>query len=306
MDFISRDGRTNEDFFASASVEDLVACLDKSFNPNSRNASGVTPLHWAAAESDNAEMLDILLMVGANLHARDMTDRTPLHWAAAFSKNPQVISVLIDACADSNARDTKGVAPLHLAVSRNGNPAIVAELVRKGADPNACDNDKWTPLHWAAAFGEGRTRDLMDKMVAVVRGKAAVRYSRSKPDSEPSTNAHTFKILLEADSNPHAQNREGYQALHLAAAGNTAVAVTTLLLEYGAEPNETTPTAQTPLSLALAFEGGDNSEVIEALLSADANLREPESVVDALKDRVKRDAIRADKSVEYIVRKYTK
>ena len=93
-------------------------------------------------------MVSILLKAGAEVDAKyDMDGVTPLHYAAANNANPEVISILLKAGADINAKSYKhGASPLHFAASNNKNPEVIASLLNEGAGPNLRDSDGKTAL----------------------------------------------------------------------------------------------------------------------------------------------------------------
>ena len=66
-----------------------------------RDNMGLTPLHWAAQQGDDASMT-ILLKFGANPNAVDRNGLTALHWAASGG-NRRCISQLLEAGADIRA-----------------------------------------------------------------------------------------------------------------------------------------------------------------------------------------------------------
>jgi ankyrin repeat protein len=57
--------------------------------------TGVTPLHLAARENNNPEILQSLLRHGASVEAVYGFGITSLHEAAIWSKNPKIIETLL-------------------------------------------------------------------------------------------------------------------------------------------------------------------------------------------------------------------
>lgn len=104
--------------------------------------AGDTALHWAAA-AYNAEIIDFLLGMGADIRARNRRGGEPLHDAARGDPdgagwNPaaqvRTIQALVAAGADPNAADAGGATPLHKAVRSRCADAVDA-LIAVGADP---------------------------------------------------------------------------------------------------------------------------------------------------------------------------
>lgn len=119
---------------------------------------GATPLHFAALEN-HREVVDLLLIQGANLNARDDEfHMTPIGWAnerghtemvdylysrdsevnlnraAAYGLTGRVRELLSKDSAQINAMDHYGT-PIHEA-SLWGRPQIVTLLLEHGAEPN--------------------------------------------------------------------------------------------------------------------------------------------------------------------------
>ena len=97
-------------FFRNATVDDVVRCLDTE-DPNARNQSGRTPMHYAAQGALPALVLT-LAEAGAGLNAPDGKGGwTPLHLAAWFGTKPSVVAALLAVGADPAARDNTGKTP---------------------------------------------------------------------------------------------------------------------------------------------------------------------------------------------------
>ena len=288
MAFTMSDGRKNGEFFASATVNEVVACLVSGANPNARNRDGVASLHWAAAKSGHLDVIEALLAAGADLHARDNDGWTPLLWASSFGKNRHVVELLLDAGSALDARAKDGKTPLHLAARNNGSPCIVEALLGRGADPTVRDNDGWTPLHWAATFGA----DLW--AIATLLAPIETSYENDTSQVERplsmdgrTPNAQAIELLSNATPEPSAWTTDGYHSLHLSAGHNNDSEVMKTLLRRYASPNVSSHEGTTPLLHAL--EEDTNSAVIEVLLEAGADHDTPSSLVEAMKNRLLRD-----------------
>ncbi|WP_419164087.1 ankyrin repeat domain-containing protein [Candidatus Palauibacter sp.] len=184
------EGWTTEEFWEAVDPTTVRECVSYGYSVDDRSPlRNATPLHWAAAFSDNPEVISVLIEAGASLEASSHDVRTPLHFAARSNGNPEVLRTLLQYGADVYAKNPRGRTPLHLAALYNDNPAIVAELVRvthvnvrtragetplhdatrkrgfpsigdpnpavvavllrNGADLSAADNDGATPERWA-------------------------------------------------------------------------------------------------------------------------------------------------------------
>ena len=136
-----------KEYFQTATVENMTACLDAGADLEAREVDGVTPLHWAAMFNANPAVLKALLAAGADPMTRDEDGFTPLHLAARDNENPAVIAALVDSGADLKVRTGYGFTPLHLTTSL----AVITALLDAGADPMARNAAGETP--WDLAKG---------------------------------------------------------------------------------------------------------------------------------------------------------
>ncbi len=143
------EGWNTGEFFESALLEEVAACLEAGAEVNAWN--GTTPLHNAALLSSNPAIITALADAGANLEARSENGWTPLHLAVIFNPNPNITTALLDAGPNLEARDEHGRTPLYAAAiaNVNPNPAIITALLDAGADATARNNAGKTPWDYA-------------------------------------------------------------------------------------------------------------------------------------------------------------
>ena len=126
--------------------------LDRGANPRTAGHDGMEPLHWAVG---SPAMVRLLLDRGARAGAPDIRGETPLHYAAAGG-DPETVKLLLERGVSVNARSTgflgMRVTPLHEAASC-GDAAMVRLLLSNGALPNAADRRGETPLQYALQRG---------------------------------------------------------------------------------------------------------------------------------------------------------
>ena len=143
------DGWTTEEFWRGVDPATVRACISHGYSVNDRSpVKRATPLHWAAAASDDPEVVSVLVEAGASLEAVSHNRRTPLHFAARSNPNLGVLRALLRYEPDVYARNRFGRTPLHLAALWNDNPDVVEELARV-TDVNVRSTVGETPLHSA-------------------------------------------------------------------------------------------------------------------------------------------------------------
>jgi len=104
---------------------------------------------WQAALDDNLNRVRTLLDKGGDPDARDGSGYTALHYASR-SGYEAVCQFLLEQGADVNAQTRSGkVSSLHRA-AYSGHTAVVRLLIKYGADLRLLDSDGQTPLHKAA------------------------------------------------------------------------------------------------------------------------------------------------------------
>ena len=92
---------------------------------------GMTGLHLAWAQGD-LKGAQVFLENGADVEAKDNVERTPLHFAAANGRNIDLIVELISKGATVDAQSLGGDTPLMKAIMFDNVDAVVA-LLEKGA-----------------------------------------------------------------------------------------------------------------------------------------------------------------------------
>jgi ankyrin repeat protein len=93
---------------------------------------------------DYPELIELLVINGADINARDDEGETPLY-KAVFKKHPESLKMLLEKNADPNLANNGGFTPLHLAAS-TGCSELAELLLDGGAKVNAKDGKGRTPL----------------------------------------------------------------------------------------------------------------------------------------------------------------
>ena len=180
------------------------------------------PLHHAAREGDDPELIAVLLDAGADVNGRSGSGQSPLHGAAGRG-GPGVIAALVAGGAEVDAQDNRSRTPLHEAVEAKV-PANVAALLEAGADVHVRMRDGDTPLHLAAMW-------------------PPKSYSRKDDPPEPDTLMVIALVAAGADIN--ARNDRGETPLHVATRTRHQPVIDKLLA-LGADPVAVDDLGRTP------------------------------------------------------------
>lgn len=176
------------------------------------NGAGQTPL-LQAVSARNAELVELLLKVGADTRQSDLNGNSALHYAVS-SRNIRLLKLILPAAANPDPINSEGKTPLLLA-AENGTVDMIEALLQAGADYNSKDRRGNTILHILSLKpGYGREA-LVKKLASMVR-------------------------------DVNLRNFDDYTPLHLAAMAGNLVAVRALL-DAGARIDARLPDGSTVL-----------------------------------------------------------
>jgi len=268
--------------------EGLEILLNGKVDPNLLAKTGETALHYACQEG-HADLIRVLIELGASLESRNSTEMSPLHVAAKFGRFP-VIETLLQLKADPNARDKEYRTPLHW-VSRMGKDveeesstySLDFSLFRKsaqllldnGALVNALDDLDNSPLAYARKYnGTSMAFDSLYGVLSRAGGKEAAKDILGKDvfDLFQAIEKGDLKTVSELlEKNPACINirKGGTTPLHKAAWENKKEIVS-LLLDKGVNVDSKKQGSSTALHEA-AFRG--NIEIIDLLLARGGNIQ---------------------------------
>ena len=145
------------DVFEAAAAGDVARLAALTSEDPGRIAAhardGWTLLHLAAHFGETAAVR-LLIELGADPRARSRNslDNTPLHAALAGSAGLDLVDRLLVAGAEVNALDGAGFAPLHLAAMR-GDLTVATRLLLRGAETSTQTHDGQTPATLARSHG---------------------------------------------------------------------------------------------------------------------------------------------------------
>ncbi len=195
-----------------------------------------TLLHHAARHA-SAEMADILLRHGAEVHALDKDGNTPLLGA----RRVEVIQRLLDHGADINAQNNLGNTLLHNVMFH---PPAVALLIERGADVNRKNLQGQTPLDIATLAARDDVAAELIRHGADIVGP--LHYAAAAGQVEG------VKRFLDSGADVNTRDDQGQTVLHTALTSRSAtLEMASLLLDRGAHALALNQKQQSPLHLAV-------------------------------------------------------
>src|SRR5262245_18619509 len=208
-------------------------------------SDGSTPLHQAVRAND-FKTVDALIKRGADVKAITRYGVTPIQ-IAALNGNAVILRRLLDAGADVNTATPGGETAL-MTAARTGKADAVTLLLERGANVNAKDTARsQTALMWAVTENHP---DIVKLLVA--RGadvKAQTTINTPKGEYVPARAGGTSgNGIIRQRALP---TKDGGMTPLLFAVRDGNVAMTRLLLELGADINQTTGNHTSPLLIAL-------------------------------------------------------
>src|SRR5262249_3888792 len=213
--------------------------LDNGADVNARDAEGNTPLILASLYA-SPQCVTLLIEKGADVNAANKAGATALIRAATSYEKSRL---LVAAGAKVRVRTALGNTPLILAARRAGNSRTVELLLERGARATERNDAGVSPVLAGAASGDVNTvRLLLD--------------AGAKADDFPKSN------------DPRATVLAGIRTPLMWAAYYNDVWMVRLLLERGADPNQSTSFGN-PLSHAC---WSDSFEAAELLMARGANV----------------------------------
>jgi len=236
---------------------------------NATEPDGTTALLWAA-HWDDVEMAGLLIGAGANVNAANENGVTPLSLACT-NRSPAMVGKLLAAKANPNAVQWSGETPLMTAAG-TGNVEVIKLLLAHGANVNAKEPRRGqTALMWAIAYKHPEAARVLIEQGADTHAKTYMA-TGFKPMMVASYGAdiqatpkggytpllfaaregdlETAKLLVERGANPNESTEQDGNTLVLASAGgfeNLAL----YLLDKGADPNSRDASGLTPLHYAM-------------------------------------------------------
>ena len=243
-----------------------------------------------AVKARDHQSVRALLDQGVDVNAREGDGATALHWAVERD-DAEVAEALLRAGADETAANDYGVTPASLACL-NRNEAMLERLLAAGADPNAATSMGETLLMTCAGTGAvDAVATLFDRGATNVNAKEASYGQTALMRAAAQDNPEVVRLLLAHGADIHARSttyllpvslgnpldnvgggavmapQRGYTPL-LFTARHGRVENVRLLLDAGADVNDTAPTGESALVVA-SFSG--HGQVAALLLDRGAD-----------------------------------
>jgi ankyrin repeat protein len=208
-------------------------------------ADGSTPLHTAVREND-LKMVDTLLKRGADVKAATRYGVTPMA-IAAMNGNAAMLRRLLDAGADPDTATPGGETAL-MTAARTGNAEAVTLLLDRRANVNATESARsQTALMWAVTENHPDVVKLLVARGANVNAQTKVTTPRGEYVPARAGGASGTGIIRQRAL----PTKDGGMSPLLFAVRDGNVAMTRLLLELGADINQTSGNHTSPLLIAL-------------------------------------------------------
>ena len=232
------DGRLKE-AVRSRDHAALRALIEQGADPSAAEGDGATPLHWAV-RWDDVEAAELLLRAGADVDAANDYGVTPLA-LACVNRTAVLVERLLAGDADPDAATSMGETVLMTCARTGAADAVEALLAAGAGSVNAREASRdQTALMWAVAQGHPDVVRLLLAAGADVGARARTRSLLVSLGGSGADGAADLPL-------------GGYTPL-LFAARQGSVESARLLLDAGADVNETAPDGASPLVVA-SFSG---------------------------------------------------
>ena len=240
----------------------VIALLDTGGDPNTPQADGATPLHWAV-HWEAAGLVERLIRDGADVDAVNDLGVSALAIACRNGSGPMV-DLLVDADANAALAEPSGETAL-MTCARTGTADGVVRLLDAGADVAGREQASGqTALMWAAAGGHADVVRALLPSGAEVDARSAGAFTLLFAARAGSL--ETARQLIDAGADVNVTTEAGFSPLLIAAASVDAItgsdyrlveapseheAIGGLLLDHEADPNQTDQYGMTPLHFAV-------------------------------------------------------
>jgi len=269
-------------------IKSVKVLLENGANPNLLDNQGKTAFAWAI-DGEHTKIAHILLKSGAPVSNTNILRHTPI---TAITDLPATYQTKGKTLAKEQAV-AEDMTPLLLAIHAE-DLSLMQELIQAGANVNTPDSQKITPLMWAAGYQSLEMVKILLKAGADVN---ALSQGINPPLMIASSfnNKEIVEELLKYGADIHLKNSDGETALFAAStlgfqinlaqylaeegkdpeplpqdAAAKHAEIAKLLIQRGANVNETNKDNKTPLLWAVTFP--NHAPIVKVLLDAGADI----------------------------------
>ncbi|MBQ9895737.1 MAG: ankyrin repeat domain-containing protein, partial [Synergistaceae bacterium] len=222
-------GRTPLMLAAALNLEPAVTAslLRHGASVKTRDLAGRTAL-WFAASRHNFQAAELLIDAGANPNEANNDNISPLQ-AACERPEFNIINLLIEAGADINRRDNRRLTPLMRAVAAGADAQVVKAFINGRADLGAQDDSNQTALFIAAA-NNNISGDIAELLIDKTPDVRDNNFVTPLMEACRSGNVEAVKVLINKGANVFLTDRNGYNAMHYAAAFSAPLEIFDILI----------------------------------------------------------------------------
>ncbi|OPZ79239.1 MAG: Ankyrin repeats (3 copies) [Alphaproteobacteria bacterium ADurb.Bin438] len=247
--------------------DELSSLLQNGYNINEKEPRfGLSLLMRAVSFNYDAEVIQKLIRLGANVGERDKSGKTALMHAVSFNNNPEVIKTLINNGAEVNDVDYNGVTPLMYAVAGNG--SNITNYVKRNI------KDVFTGELIKSNFPKEDNKDNSLKIIRMLIEKfdnvnQLDKLGKNALSHAAASNNLPEVIYVLAKSNVNFEDNNGNTPLFEAIAANQDMNIVKAVLDIGADINYKNKNGMAALSVAAI--GTRMPYIMDFLLKAGAD-----------------------------------
>ncbi|XP_068097354.1 protein phosphatase 1 regulatory subunit 12C isoform X9 [Hyperolius riggenbachi] len=206
---------------------------------DSTNTDGISALHQACID-ENLEVVEFLVNHRANVNQADNEGWTPLHVAASCGYM-EIAEYLLKHSANIAAVNSDGDVPLDIAEDDCMETLLRAEIEKRGIDIDVAKREEEEVMLQDARqwLNAGKLEDIRHPKT----GASALHVAAAKGYIE------VMRLLLQANFDPNARDKDGWTPLHAAAHWGVEEACR-LLVEHFCDMNAINNVGQRPSDVA--------------------------------------------------------